>query len=417
MTPTLGEALRDELDGRWAHVRETARVTLEPATFMPDLALSGDDHRRRVVEQMHLLAGTGRPRAGFRGEHGGTDDIGASITWFEMLAHGDLSLLVKAGVHWGLFGGAVANLGTAHHHERFLPGIISLDLPGCFAMTETDHGSDVMSLRTTATFDPCTDEIVVHTPDPGARKDYIGGAARDGRMAVVFAQLHCEGKGHGVHAVLVPIRDENGSAATGVTITDCGAKAGLGGVDNGRIEFDHVRVPRSNLLDRYGRLDADGTYSSPIENDSRRFFTMLGTLVRGRVSIAGAAGTATRTALAIAIRYGLTRRQFAAPGTDDEVRLLDYRSHQRRLLPALATSLRPPARAERPRRVDPRSADPAGRPRDRSRRGRRDRSARAGVPCGRASRSRPPATRRGRSRRCGRRAEVRVTWQRTGSRS
>ena len=124
----------------------------------------------------------------------------------------------------------------------------------------------------------------------------------------------------------------------GVTITDCGRKAGLGGVDNGRLEFDHVRVPRENLLDRYGSLDADGTYSSPIDNDTRRFFTMLGTLVRGRVSIAGAAGSATRTALTIAIRYALERRQFAAPGTEREVCLLDYRSHQRRLLPALATS-------------------------------------------------------------------------------
>ncbi len=338
MTPTMGETLRDELDGRWAQVRQSARTELDPAAFLPDPELVGDDHRRRVADQLRRLAATGRARAGFRTEHGGTDDIGASVTWFEMLAHGDLSLLVKAGVHWGLFGGAVANLGTAYHHERFLPRIISLDLPGCFAMTETDHGSDVMSLGTTATYDPDTDELVVDTPHLGARKDYIGGAARDGLMAVVFAQLVSGGTGHGVHAVLVPIRDENGSPAAGVTISDCGAKAGLGGVDNGRLEFDHVRVPRANLLDRYGRLDADGAYSSPIENDSRRFFTMLGGLVRGRVSIAGAAGAATRTALAIGIRYALTRRQFTAPGSDEEVFLLDYRTHQRRLLPALATS-------------------------------------------------------------------------------
>ena len=66
---------------------------------------------------MRLLAETGHARAGFREEFGGTNDIGASVTAFEMLAHGDLSLLVKAGVHWGLFGGAVANLGTRAHHE------------------------------------------------------------------------------------------------------------------------------------------------------------------------------------------------------------------------------------------------------------------------------------------------------------
>src|SRR5690606_38811014 len=81
----------------------------------------------------------------------------------------------------------------------------------------------------------------------------------------------------------------------------------------------------------------DGTYSSPIDSDGKRFFTMLGTLVRGRISIAGSAGSATKRALTIAVRYAERRRQFAAPdGT--EVALLDYLSHQRRLLPALATT-------------------------------------------------------------------------------
>jgi acyl-CoA oxidase len=65
---------------------------------------------------------------------------------------------------------------------------------------------------------------------------------------------------------------------------------------------------------------------------------MLGTLVRGRVSVAGAAGSATKTALAIALRYAAARRQFRAPGVDQEVPLLDYRAHQRKLLPALATA-------------------------------------------------------------------------------
>jgi acyl-CoA oxidase len=123
-----------------------------------------------------------------------------------------------------------------------------------------------------------------------------------------------------------------------VTLEDCGPKAGLNGVDNGRITFDAVRVPREALLDRYGAVAADGTYSSPIENQTRRFFTMLGTLIRGRISVAGSAGSATKNALTIAVRYGDVRRQFARPGSQDEVVLLDYLVHQRRLLPALATT-------------------------------------------------------------------------------
>ncbi|NUT93553.1 MAG: acyl-CoA oxidase, partial [Saccharothrix sp.] len=332
----MADALRDLLDGRWAALRRTSLELL--GKLEPPGELDRESYRAWVQEQLHALADGGHPLIGFPTEHGGRDDIGGSVVAFEVLGFGDLSLMVKAGVQWGLFGGAVQALGTERHHAEYLPAIMNLDLPGCFAMTETGHGSDVQHLRTTATHDPETDEFVVHTPDALARKDYIGNAARDGRMAVVFAQLVSGGSEHGVHALLVPIRDASGEALPGVRIEDCGPKAGLNGVDNGRLTFDHVRVPRANLLDRYGQVAADGTYTSPIEGEGRRFFTMLGTLVRGRISVAGGAGSATKKALTIAIRYAERRRQFTRPDTGEEVVVLDYLAHQRRLLPALATS-------------------------------------------------------------------------------
>ncbi|MGH8939382.1 MAG: acyl-CoA dehydrogenase, partial [Actinomycetes bacterium] len=123
-----------------------------------------------------------------------------------------------------------------------------------------------------------------------------------------------------------------------VRIEDCGHKGGLNGVDNGRIWFDGVRVPREALLDRYGSVAPDGTYASPIESRSQRFFTMLGALVRGRVSVGGAAASAAQVGLAIAVTYAGSRRQFVRPGSTDEVTVLDYLAHQRKLLPRLATS-------------------------------------------------------------------------------
>jgi acyl-CoA oxidase len=332
------DALRTLMDGRWGHVRADVRRELGDRRLHPDPTWSLAEHRQRVRELVRALAEGGTNRLGFSAEYGGSDDIGGSVTSIEMLAYGDLSLMVKVGVHWGLFGGAVQALGTKRHHDRYLRAIMDYELPGCFAMTESGHGSNVQALETTATFDPDSDEFVVHSPTPTARKDYIGNAAEDGRMAVVFAQLITPAGRNGVHALMVPIRDEHGGALPGVTISDCGPKAGLNGVDNGRLVFDRVRVPRDALLNRYGDVSRDGTYSSPIENESRRFFTMLGTLVRGRVSVAGSAASATQTALVIAVRYALQRRQFTAPGSDDEVLLLDWLAHQRKLLPALATS-------------------------------------------------------------------------------
>jgi acyl-CoA oxidase len=203
-------------------------------------------------------------------------------------------------------------------------------------MSETGHGSNVQRVETTATWDSDAGEFVVESPSESARKDYIGNAALDGRMAVVFCQLVVGGESRGVHALLVPIRHDDGSPVEGVEISDCGEKLGLNGVDNGRLMFHSVRVDRDALLDRYAEVTPDGEYRSPIENENRRFFTMLGTLVQGRVSVGGAAISATKSALTIAIRHGARRRQFGPPDSEEEFPLLDFRVHQRRLLPALA---------------------------------------------------------------------------------
>jgi acyl-CoA oxidase len=331
-------ALTAVLDGRWAALRGDVRAQLAGADVRDRSDLSTEEYRRQVLEDLRLLAKTEHSRLAFAREYGGLDDPAGSVVAHEMLGFGDLSLMVKAGVQWGLFGGAVQLLGTERHHRRYLRDIIDLSLPGCFAMTETGHGSDVQHLRTTATYDPAAGEFVISTPDPGARKDYIGNAARDGRMAAVFAQLVVDGASHGVHALLVPIRDEDGQAMPGVLIEDCGRKGGLNGVDNGRLTFRDVRVPREALLNRFGDVAADGHYTSPIASDGRRFFTMIGTLIRGRISIAGTAGSAAKRALAIAVAYGNQRRQFELPDGSGEVVLLDYQAHQRKLLPALATT-------------------------------------------------------------------------------
>ncbi|MGH8860316.1 MAG: acyl-CoA dehydrogenase family protein, partial [Jatrophihabitantaceae bacterium] len=331
------DALQAVLDGRWREVRERARDLARDPRFAVTVAADTEQQRADVLTKLRALAGPQYSGLGFPSRYGGQDDVGGGVTAFEMLAFGDLSLLVKAGVQWGLFGGAILHLGTQTHHERYLADIVSADLLGCFAMTETGHGSDIANIRTTATYDAQSEQFVLHTPDDDARKEYIGNAARDGRAAVVFAQLTTGGTLQGVHALVVPIRDDRGTALPGVRIEDCGLKAGLNGVDNGRLWFDSVRVPRENLLDRYAEVAPDGTYTSEIENPTKRFFTMLGTLIQGRISVCGASISASKVALTIAVRRALERRQFGPPGRPEAL-LLDYRTHQRRLLPALATT-------------------------------------------------------------------------------
>ncbi|KAJ8765449.1 hypothetical protein K2173_014571 [Erythroxylum novogranatense] len=256
----------------------------------------------------------------------------------------DMSLGIKMGVQYSLWGGSVLNLGTKKHRERYFDGIDNLDYPGCFAMTELHHGSNVQGLQTLATFDPITDEFIINTPNDGAIKWWIGNAAVHGKFATVFAKLmlptHDE-KGvsdMGVHAFIVPIRDmKTHQTLPGIEIHDCGQKVGLNGVDNGALKFNSVRIPRDNLLNRFGDVSRDGKYTSSLPTINRRFAATLGELVGGRVALAYSSVSVLKIAVIIATRYSLLRQQFGPP-KQPEVSIIDYQSHQHKLMPMLAST-------------------------------------------------------------------------------
>lgn len=335
-TPIDVAALRRTLDGDQAEAITATRLFLDD----PDkrsYGLSVPDQRAQVAGWLRALAATGAGARAFPGVTSEAPDLGPFVATFQALAMGDLATLVRFGVQFGLFGGSIYFLGTEAQRRTLLPGVADLSTPGCFAMSEVGHGSDVANLETTATWDPSSRTFVIHTPREAARKDWIGGAAASARVATVFAQLDAHGERHGVHAFVVPIRSADGTLEPGVRAGDSGHKMGLNGVDNGRLWFDHVRVPEDALLGRFAQMDADGRYHSAIAQPSRRFFTMLGTLVGGRVSVAAGAVTAGAVALTIAVRYATARRPFGTDVASARV-LLDYPTHGRRLLPRLATT-------------------------------------------------------------------------------
>ena len=329
------DRLNQYLLGSFAEARTEARERVKDTRLHKIEGQVLEDQRQHVFNNLKLLVEQDAISRAFPTELGGRDDHGGNIAAFEELVTADPSMQIKAGVQWGLFGAAVLHLGTEEHHRKWIPQIISLELPGAFAMTEAGHGSDVASIGTTATYDEETEEFVIHTPFRAAWKDYLGNAALHGRAATVFAQLITKGVNHGVHCFMVPIRDENGNMLPGVGSEDDGVKGGLNGIDNGMLHFTNVRIPRTNLLNRYGDVAPDGTYSSSIDSPGRRFFTMISTLVQGRVSLDGASIAASKIGLGIAVTYANQRRQFASAGNREQL-LLDYGRHQRRLIPLLA---------------------------------------------------------------------------------
>ncbi|WP_324275472.1 acyl-CoA dehydrogenase [Blastococcus brunescens] len=334
-TPVDPRQLREVMDGRWAHVRRDARENLRDPDFLPVYGETMQEARERVTRAAKKLADSGRVGLGFPKEFGGEADSGASVTSIEMLAFGDLSLMVKAGVQWGLFGGALELLGNRRQHEKYLRDVMSFQLPGCFAMTETGHGSDVQQLRTTCTYDPATETFDLHTPHQAARKDYIGNAAKDGRMAVVFAQLISRGRTTACTpgwcrsgTRTAPLRGrhhrrrrpESRPARRGQRPADLRPREGPARHAAGPVRAGRGRR-HLHVLDR--------ERDPPLLHDARHAGARPG-------QRRGSASSATKLALDIAVRYGDVRRQFAAPGEDREIVINDYLVHQRKLLPALA---------------------------------------------------------------------------------
>uniref|UniRef100_A0A8C6E2X7 Acyl-coenzyme A oxidase n=2 Tax=Moschus moschiferus TaxID=68415 RepID=A0A8C6E2X7_MOSMO len=263
--------------------------------------------------------------------------VSRSLVIGEVLSIADMATGVKCGVIYWLFGGAVRNLGGPAHITQWLQPLQEQKYTGMFAMTERGHGSNVRGIQTEATFDFSAQEFVIDTPCKNAEKMYIGNAMY-GNYAAVFAQLIINGRSQGPHCFIVPVRDENGRLYPGVTVVDMMHKEGLHGVDNGILRFDSVRIPRENLLDKFGSVSPDGQYHSPIKDKSARFNAMLAALTPSRLAVTFQAMGSMKLGLTIAIRYSHSRRQFG-PKAREEVKIIEHQTQTLRLMPHLATAL------------------------------------------------------------------------------
>lgn len=197
----------------------------------------------------------------------------------EELGRADSAIRGIVSVSTGLVGKSILAHGTEEQKHEWLPRISSGEVLGCFGLTEPGNGSDPAHLRTRAVRDG--DDFVIN----GSKIFITNGTWA--HLCLVFARTG--GEGHkGISAFLVP------TDTPGFSATEIHGKLGLRGQATAELGFTDMRVPASAMLGAEGQ----------------GFSIALGSLDKGRVSVAAGCVGIAMGCLEESVRYSTEREQF-----------------------------------------------------------------------------------------------------------
>lgn len=339
---TLAQIIHGGADG--LHQKRSAWGRVEAAV--------GSSNTDRLPDQYAYTSREDLYREGLQtGKAAWIDGVKYNHTFFDVITpRYAMANASPFGIHYNLFGRTIDFLGTPEQRRYWMPLVAQGRVNGAYIQTELAHGSNVGGIRTTATFNPTDDTIVLNTPELSAIKYWPGSIGYSATHGVVMARLLVPStttsgspgkayKDHGIHPFLVKLRDpETGQIAPGLELGDIGLKPAYNQNDNGYVCFTNVKIPRTDMLMGHFSLDANGkvTKLAPPE-------AVYGTMLSSRTFITYGSSFQLAQAVTIAMRYSAVREQGSLPfesaaKASQEVPILAFKSQHYRLLSLLATA-------------------------------------------------------------------------------
>ncbi len=283
MTATDAHGLSEEERSVRDTVRQWARTEVAPGAAARD---EQERYDRKLFERAGELGLTGLP---YPEEYGGAGmGAFASALALEEIAAADMGMAVSLSVHY-LSQLCIFSSGTDDQKRRFLPPMTAGRELGAFALTEPQAGSDAASLALSARREG--DDYVLN-----GTKIWITNAAEAARYVTFATVDRSKGKA-GITAFVVE------ADTPGFRMGSKERKMGIRGTTGYEIVFEDARVPAANRLGEEG----DGLKVA------------LSALGAGRIGIAAACTGLARSALELAARYALQRRQFDRAIADQEM--------------------------------------------------------------------------------------------------
>ncbi|KAF8882820.1 acyl-CoA oxidase [Infundibulicybe gibba] len=238
-------------------------------------------------------------------------------------------------LHNMAFKPVILSQGSSALVTKYSALIATKGILGCYLQTELGHGTNVSQLETLATYIPETQEFEIHSPTLTSSKWWIGALGKTSTHGVVQAKLILGGKDMGPHLFFVQLRDMNShEVLPGITLGDIGlskALAGFSPTDNGFARFDHVRIPKFQMLSKFAQVTDNGQYVQPPHAK-----LSYGGMLYIRASMVSGAGWTIARGATISIRYATVRRQGEKGADGLERQTISYPSLYYRLLPILS---------------------------------------------------------------------------------